>query len=407
MKEIHKPSRTQAIVFFLFTLLLALGIFAWSVFFNKGTLIIEGDFPLTIKAGVEEKTCASSPCRFKLSPRPYSVSIAKDGFFDDIHKVRISRSKETKIISQLKFIPVLREVGELVSPTPTAPLRTPFLGIEKLERFPKNAKTASFSPSGNQALITLGKELYLYDLRKKELNEINLTPELTPTWSGEDIFFLEKSQSTHIVKKWGREKNESIVVFERPFKNPALLGDFTGTKILIIDLDEGNFSYYLIDLLKKSRKRLEIAQTWRNAKWTIGHIIFEDQKNATQNIFAMDANTLKTFPLEATNSENVLEIEPGVFIFLSAEPQDSERKKLGPSIEEALEQASKETFEEQKQNSSFFITEFRLADNLYRTLATVQTKQDEAIHRLTYDVNSKKLYFVQGKKLFEVVLEKA
>lgn len=403
--EVHKPSRKQAVLFFLFTLALAGGIIAWLFILNKGSLTIESGFPLHVSAGVEDADCAGPPCALKLTPGSYTVIIRKAGFFDDTETVHVVRGQETKITPHFQFIPVVREVGELVLPTPNAPLQPPFLGTQKLENFPKNVKDSVFSASGNNALLTIGKELYVYDVTKHEVSGINLAPDMRPVWAGEDLYFLENAGDKQVLKRLKNGKTEVIVSFDRPFVNPTLLGDFTGKKVLIMDETSAGFAYYLVDIERASRKRLEVSPSAKNAKWTLHHIIFE----YAEKVFAIDADTLAETPLSALDTGNVNETSAGVFVFVAAEQQDLGRAKFGPSIDEVLketEQAVKITTGTTTSSTSLFVTEFHPKDNSFRTLATVILKADEEIHRLTTGSDGTKIYFEKAGRLFVIDLEK-
>lgn len=402
LKQIHRPSRATAIAFFLFSLAVAAFVIVWVFFLNKGTLLVEGDAPFRMSMTGHQKECTSSPCILKLAPRTYSVSIQKEGFYEDVQTAEIVRWEETKLAAHFQFIPVLREIGELILPFPNAPLRPPFIGNKKFENFPKDVKEAEFSGSGNQAILLLGKEIYLYDVTERSVTETNFLSVHSPAWVSENIAYLGESESKHILKIWKDGKSEPIVTFERPFKNPKLLG--ATSKALIIDESNGNFSYYLVDLTKKSRKRLEISNGARSAKWVGEYIVFSEGESADQKIFAVHAETGKQIPLPAVDTKNVIEMKPGVLLFFSKEKQGSGESKLGPSISEALEITSLSTAGQIP--TAWYLTKFDMESGASQTLASVPLKENQAVHQLTIDPDGEKLYFAQNQRLFEIILEK-
>ncbi|MEK7524520.1 MAG: hypothetical protein AAB588_05845 [Patescibacteria group bacterium] len=406
-QEVHKPSRAQALTFFFICLALAVGVIVWTFWLNRGTLIVEGPAPFGVEAGAENKECTASPCVLKVKPHAYTITLKKDGYYDDDQQVEVRRFKETAVKANLQYIPKVMEAGEIILPISETPLRPPFLGLARFENFPKDIKAAQFSASGNQILVTLGREIYIYDVAKKILSATNLSPDFYPAWAGEDVLFLVKVELKQALKKWNGGKIETIVVFDRPFVNPQIFGSPSGKKAVISEKTDGDFSYYLVDLEKKSRQRLAVSRSAQLIKWTLDDLIFEEPEEKGKKVFALNANTLEQKTLGATSGSNVLETAPGNFVFLSSEKQDSKSTQLGPSISEVLEKAVEETTSAPKAvvESSVFLVEFSSATGELKTLAEVPLKQNEKVEHLTADLNGKKYYFEKSGKLFEVRLE--
>lgn len=394
IKKIHRPSRLQAYVFFFISLLIAVFIAVWMLFINKGTLLVEGPVPFTIKVASKEKKCEFPPCALILTPHSYGVRFKKEGFFDDVQNVTLQRGKQTKITADFKLIPTIQEKGDIVLPFSTAPLRPPFLGMQKFENFPKNAKNALFSHSAHKALMTLGKELYIYDVKDRAVSEINLSLENTPAWAGDEIVFLERKDSKHFLRLWKNKKGVDIVSFERQFKNPFLLGAPKGDLVLIVDEADDGFAYYFVDIAKKTRKRLNINPKAQVSKWVGDYVIFENKTDEEKEIFAIHGSTFEKISLPAADAENIIELQPLVFVFTSDEKLDAESVRIGPAISEMIEAI----------NTSLFITEYNLSDQTAHTLVTIPVEGKETIHRLTTDLNAKKLYFTKKNRLFEVIL---
>lgn len=401
----HKPSRKKAIIFFVFTLLLAGSVIVWTFFINKGILIVEGQTPFSVKINSSETLCAAAPCYLKLTPRAYNIVFSKQGFFDDSRNVKIKLWSETKVAANFKFIPTYREAGKIILPDAAAPLRPPFLDMIKFENFPKNIKQADFSPSGNFVLIALGKEFYVYDIADGIIEKTDLKPEMHPAWLGEQLVFFEESSEKQFLKLRSGKENKLLASFERPFKNPTIFGSPDGKKVLIAEKSEESFFYYLVDIEKKSRRRLEISSSAKSPKWTGDFIIFEEGKGDSEKIFAVNVDNFQKTDLAAESSGNVIEKQDGVFIFISPNKQDSSQIQLGSSITEALEQASKDTANIINETTSWFVTEFNVKTNESKMLVEIPAKKNATPHNLTADLTGKKLYLEMDNVLIEITLE--
>lgn len=408
MNTPHQPSHRQAVIFFFFTLVLALGIFLWVFFINKGTITVTENLPLKMKVSSEDIMCTASPCGVTLAPGKYTVTLTKDGYFDYTENITVNRREVTKITPKFDFIPTLSEVTNSALPFATAPLRPPFLGQKSLTNFPKNVKAASFSASGNLALLTLGKDLYIYDVKNKTVNGVILKPDAKSVWAGEKIVFLETSESIQTLKARSPvdAKYSPVASFEKPFAKPELLGDLRGEKVLISDENEAGHIYYLVDIVKQSRKRLEIIPASATAvKWTLGHIVY--QKGVNEKVYTVDPDTLTETSMPAMGIENLIEPMSDVFFFIASEKQDTGKTKVGLSIADALEAAQQEAASpEQKKIKTVFVTQFNKKDNIARTLVEVPLKESESISRLTREIDGNNLYFVKGGKAFVVATEK-
>lgn len=432
--EIHKPSKKQAILFFFFTLAAAAGVLAWVFFLNKGTLVVEGAAPFSVYAGAESVNCSSSPCSLKLVPRKYTISAKKDGFFDESGEIEIKRWVESKFAFSFKMIPKLNLVGKAVLPNSFVPLRPPFLGASKLEKFPQGVAeaTAAFSASGEKALLTLGKDFYIYDAKNPSVTKLDIPASYGPIWAGEKIVFLEDSASGQILKLWNNGNSSPIVSFERPFKFPTLLGSQSGKYVLIAEKTGDDTSYYLVDTTNKTRKKMAPKIAAYKANWAGDYIIFEENIGKQTNVSFVDAASLSEKALPAVDSLNVISPRSGVIVFVSNHKKDGTEARVGLPIAEALmAEAKKEAFQIGAVGTSQFVTEYMVSTDTYRTLvevpghevgtmtgegtSTILVKkiEKESIQSLTADLSGKKLYFLgsfdaklDGQKLFEVVLEK-
>lgn len=401
----HKPSRKQAIIFFIFTLILTVAVVAWVFFINKGTVVVDGTASFNVKIGAFETECLTPPCSFKLTPRTQHVTFSKKGFYDDVQNIKIKRWGEATLTANFKFIPVYNEAGEIILPVSSAPMRFPFLGMKKFENFPRNTKQIEFSLSGNLALLTIGKELYIYYVADRLVDKVDLKPEMLTSWLGEELVFLEEIEGKQFLKLHEEKQNKVLASFERPLKNPVLLGSPDNKKVLISEKSDEKYFYYLVDIDKKSRRRLEISSSAKKSKWAGNFLIFEEGDSANKKVFALNADNFQKTELPAESSENVIMPAEDILIFISSNKQDSSRAQLGLSITEALEQAAKDTTAVIKKTTSWFVTEFNLKTNQSRMLVEIPTSEGKNPHRLTSDLNGKKLYLEMDGILIEITLE--
>lgn len=421
--ETHKPSRKQAVLFFFFSLLVAVFVIAWVFFINKGTLVVEGKAPFTIKAGNESLECESSPCKLILAPRTYSIAISKNGFFDETKDIGVKRWKEEKVNVVFKLIPQIKQIGTVVLPFETAPLRPPFLGVTKLDGILSGVKKAIFSNSGEKAIFSVGQDFYLYVTADHSSLKLSLPTGAVPIFAGEEILFFENiTDGGQMLKRWNNAKPEQIVSFDRAFKDPVMLGSASGKYLLIREKTETGFADYLIDLAKKTRKRLPTTESEQKLKWAGDLIIFGP--------LAINPDTLAEKTLPSYDPENILEIKPGILIFVSLKKNDSGKTELGVSITEALEDAKSQTFNGSGTSQNQYIIRYEVATGESKTILEIPGKAVEykvdngtstsitkklgkaKINSLTADLSGKRLYFAGdsdektgGIQLFEITLE--
>ncbi|MEK9133214.1 MAG: hypothetical protein AAB606_05950 [Patescibacteria group bacterium] len=404
MNQPHQPSRKQAVVFFFLTLVLAIGVYAWVFFLNKGTLRINGAFPFKVQVSGITKTCDASPCEITLEPRNHTIILQKEGFFPDKIITEVKRWSTVDATASFKFIPVAKELGEISFPFKSLPLRPPFLAATKLKNFPKETKDVIFSPSGSSALVVLGKEIYLYDALSGTTDKTDLLITSRPTWAGENIAILEDKASKQILQIIKNGKREVVVSFERPFKNPKILGDVGGKKILVAANETAGSSYYLVDLDQKTRKKINVQVDAKNPTWVGINLAFELGDVKTKRVILVNTETLEEFLLPAEDSQNIIEMDNGNIVFLSSSKQDSDQPPLGMSVAEAVEEATKKTFNPEKKGTSLFVVEFDFAKKTYKTLVEIPIKKGETVSRLTPYTKDGKIYFEKDGKLFEISL---
>lgn len=405
MTQIHRPSRKQAVIFFIFTLLLVIGIFVWVFYLNKGTIIVSGKPPFTIAVADKEIRCETLSCEIKLTPRNYRILLKKESFFTDIHDIAVHRGDTQQIAMNLQFIPVVKEVGPLRLPHPDAPLLAAFRDKATLKNFPQNPAQIAFSSSGKTIIFKVDQKMHLYNIADEASFIIrNVQADAPLALIGEQAFFLETENGGHVLKMVLDEmRTETVVRFDRPFSNPVLVGAPQGNKLLIQEEKEAAFAYYLIDVEKKNRERLEETGL-KNPHFTNFHIIFEKEEAGNKKIVALDPLALDEFELPAFDAENISESRPGVFLFLSTQRMDKEETAAGPAIDTLFKEITRDAVSPEQFVATVFITEFNAEKNTYRTFAAVPWDEKNPVTKLIAAYEEGKIYFVQGKRLFEIRL---
>jgi hypothetical protein len=80
------------------TLVIALAITIWGIFFNQATINVTSELtPFKITLGEEITDCPSSPCSITVSPRRYQISIAKGGYSAQTQEINLDRGDKLQI----------------------------------------------------------------------------------------------------------------------------------------------------------------------------------------------------------------------------------------------------------------------------------------------------------------------
>lgn len=404
MMEAHKPTKKQAVTFFLFTLLLVVFVFLWVFVINQGKLAVNGPAPFEMKIGSIKKKCASSPCSVKLRPREHVVVLSKEGYFEKTVPVKIFRGKETALTVDFKFVPKLIEKGDLVLPFDSAPLKPPYIGLLKLPNTPKG-NDMLFSPSGKLILISIGREFFIYNFGTGETQNSDLL-DVSAAWAGENIVYLQTVETKQVLKILKDGKSSQIVEFDRPFKSPEIIGDSSGKNVLIVENAGIDSTFYLIDLENKTRKKLEVPKTAMNAKFASGHLIYDNGDVKNKKVFALNLKSLETVTVPAIDGSGVVELNGSSVIFVSTEKRQQGQPVLGITISEAIEEAKNETLTPRpKKEASNYIIEYDFSTKEINTLADVAMKEGETIKRLTLSLENNRLFFEKGGKVFEILLK--
>jgi len=382
------------------------GILLWSFFLNRGELLVSSaQTPFNLSVNDEEYICTSSPCSYELVPRRYAITFEKDGYFDQTETVSVRRWETTELTPGFIFIPHLKAQPDLQLALPGGPLSSLNFG-EKPAGLPTNAKTLQFSPSGQQVLLTIGKERYLYKRDEGATQELSFGASTPATWVGEMLVTLENEGAIQLLKTQSPDGANVVARFQRPLKNAQLLGSPTGEYLLATEEDEtGGQTHYLVELASQKRQRLELTSSNKAIKWTHHSLIFNRiDALGKRSTVALSPSTMSETILPTDQSALVEEIEAGRFIFTSPIPFSEEGPQISISIEEVIERAGAE--EAQTQDlSELYLIEYSGVTGRSITLTKVGLAADETITRIEYSAVDKKLYLEKGSQIFELVRE--
>lgn len=422
MREIHKPSHHGSLLFLIVMLILAGGVFAWHFFLNTGHVKFIGEVPFTVDLGDEHIECINIECEAKVPVRTYNATFRKDGYFVAEQVVKVQRWKTQEITAHLKFIPLVKARGTTVLPLENAPLRPPFLDQTKLKNFPRDVSATLFSYDGSRALVTLGRELFFYDVDAAVVTKTGLTTAVFATWLGNDLAYLKNEDTKQVLYFQGMGKDDAVVTFERRFTKPIILGAPQGDFVLVGELasssDEGTLSdsvgsYYLVSMKDKTRRKIEtLPATAKVVGWSLTGLLFEDETlEGVRRVIYLDPHTLEKTYFGTSSAKNVVETSAGRFLFLSTIPQSSNKKVTGISIADAIEEAQKESTEtvERRKETIYYITEFIPAKGeeaeSYTTLAQITVPSGQVLSKMTSDPKTEQLSFDIGGTTY-VLIEK-
>lgn len=361
------PSRRNAILFFIFTLILAGGVVVWHFFLNRGFLEISGPAPFTISMGVFKKQeCAVSPCKISLLPKTYHLTGIKEGYFDTDEEVEVKLFRTKQITFNFQFKPTVEATEAFKLP----------------EKIPKNASRVLFSRSKEKALVWLGKEQYLYEEHgglDAVLSQISLPPYEAVTWGGgETLLVLSiwnvEEQRLLAVKpddlKTGKSSYSVITTFKRALKKPEISVEPEGHAMLFQDTS----GIYLVDIEKKLKQSITLPDGVRKIRlvgggfallsWAEGKITLIPLENIIQNKIG------KPIEIPSIEEEAITAIRNAKFYFISAEPAPSNDTSV--PIAEIIQKAKEKVTE----NTWYFIS-YDPVKNVFLTLTSLAVEPEE------------------------------
>lgn len=93
------------------TLVIAVLIILWGIFFNQASLTVTTELtPFKITLGENVTDCETSPCKIKVAPKRYEVSIAKGGYSAQTQEVNLHRGDKITIQYEGLILPRIKPV---------------------------------------------------------------------------------------------------------------------------------------------------------------------------------------------------------------------------------------------------------------------------------------------------------
>lgn len=198
----------QPLFVLIFTILVAIGIAVWGIFFNKAELTVRSDMtPFQISLGSQITDCPDSPCQLTVRPKRYKVDIIKTGYTTHSQELSLDRGDKETIEYKPLLLPRLRPLdnAEPIEPgyfqinnagEQLLYLRTPDQGDIVVTTFkdPLSSPTLRVSPNQDYALAwdtqEFPPEFFLIDLPLKTKQSYEFPDQEVP----EDIKFLNDRQ---------------------------------------------------------------------------------------------------------------------------------------------------------------------------------------------------------------------
>lgn len=393
MREIHKPNRTQSIIFFLCSLLLAIGVLGWYFILNKGVLAITGEAPFEATVGDERRICTESPCVFRVAPHNYTVTLKKDGFFEDVQQAKIGRGATNSIQANFIFVPKLMEIKT----------RPAFMNSGSA------SEHRTVSPDKDRALVVTTTDVSIVDLAGGKKTKLAITPSQSPVWLGKNVAYIEHGTDKDEIRLRTDSSSDTIAIFPRPLKNPTLIGSGSGNYLIVEDAATDGSAYYFVDTKTASRKSLFQGTSVKNLSFAGNTLFAEIKKDDGAYIIrgfepANITDGLSGFDLPAIQSDLIIEQTPDVFVFFSSEnPENKSSASLGRSVGDVLDDVQN-GFTEDATATNAFLIQYDKKTEQYTMLVAVPTVKGEEIKNLTASLDFNHLFFEKAGHTFQIDL---
>lgn len=393
------PSRRNAILFFIFTLILAGGVVVWHFFLNRGFVEISGPAPFTVSMNVFNKNeCATSPCKISLRPKAYHLTGIKEGYFDTEEDVEVKLFRTKELTFNFQFKPTVTEIGETKLP----------------EKIPKNASKVLFSDSKRKAVVWLGKEQYLYE--QTLLSKILLPEHEAILWGNDEKLLIltranENEQRFLAVEPADLKKdkvNYSIITsFKRALIKPMVTKDPEGRKIIFQDTK----GTYLVDIEKKSKQSLDLPMGVNKIRLVGENFVLISWAEGNITLVALETimkRGERFVEIPALNEQALAGAYHGKFFFVSAEPSPS--REIGIPISEIFSTAKnnlEKTREETVKSDRWYFLSYDPQKDNFLTLASMAIKSDEVFQSFDPAFTDKGIFFetLRGTKKIRYFLQ--
>lgn len=405
--------RRQALIFFFATLIVSAGILVWHFRVNRGELEIQGEVPFTVTIGkFKNFLCFESPCSFRLLPKKYALRALKDEYFDLSLSVEVKRWTSSSIALRFAFKPKIETLNEAALPAKLAAIPafvgSPFLRYDDLDlsKIPRGVTSVLFSPSGRNALIALGKERYFFqhpeNFEKASLTRLELSSYAAAAFGNKEnaLFILESAgeKDQRIAKmEFDKSSFASLGVFEKPLERAEIFVSPNDTLLIIQEKTSlGESKFYLLDIEKKTKKRLSLQSSVNDLRFVNDEwIVYEIRENgrAVTKLFSLTSGEEK--PLSSLGVKSVGRFYDKTFIFVSEEDVTGETPSV--PIAEIFQMAKEGVTNFPTTPGKWFFTAMDLENSEVKSLAVLQHDEDKTFLEVADHVIEGKLFFATEK----------
>lgn len=198
------------------TLVIALLITLWGIFFNQASIIVTTELtPFKVTLGQNTTDCPASPCTIQVAPRRYEISIAKGGYSAQTQEANLNRGDKLELTYTGFVLPRIKPI-ESAEPIPKAYLKNNENGdqvfyvrtqdqgdiVVTTFRDPLESPQFTVSPELDYAFVWDGAlyppEYFLVDIpqKTKKLYEFPNTdlPEMIKFISDQNVLLLSQNQ---------------------------------------------------------------------------------------------------------------------------------------------------------------------------------------------------------------------
>lgn len=336
-------------------------ILIWVFFINKGTLVFVSNPPFEVKIqGARDLKCEKNQCKARLTPRIYTVTFAKEGYFDKTVQIPVKRWETKLYEADFLLIPVIEKkgkIGRIILPEQKKPYvhnlkEISFFSLldrkeKTFKKYPDKITNILFSNKAEKALIlTENNKTFVYNFEKNKIDEIMFeTSNIDLIWgkNSETLITLTskigaKDQVLYQLVVYGGGKT-NITYFPREIKDARLYLSPDSEKIILVDKTKKTRKIYLIDIAQKNKKYIsEIDQEVLSVKWDDVNrkvaIVTKDLQTKEKGIWLLDVEKEPLKKLDFVASKHAITWLNDGMVFL-ANKKDIE-KNLAESKNENL-----------------------------------------------------------------------
>ena len=339
------------------TVLIMAVVFVWMVVLDKATISVSTDGPYFLEVegpgvkGVKKASCETNPCVVSVPSGQYHLKMTRGGYFDEERIVNVDRGEQENVEITFRIIPSVKETGTLKE---------------------SNAVIqAAFEPEN------LG-ELFSIDM--------------DPTYNKQRLNFHNEAQGEWTV--WA--------YFDRKLQAPQIFPSPDLTRALIVEGDD----LYLVDGVKFERSLIGSLANIESMKWSPDSPWIlartEVADDATLWFVNLESGVMKEWPF-SFGLEKVVWTEKNRLVFATRGNVSALTHQGSTSTVDVLSTILTGSFK--KDPSAFEFGEYDLEESNYQELYEVPTELEidyESV-RLGIDETSRKVFFSDGERVFEVV----